>query len=98
MNANVKLMHQMNRLIEAIRRVDENSTITIPSYANINRMNTETLVKCRNNLIRTLIRIAPSYPIKDLNLGNLQEIRSSSYVTDIQSIKIPTKEETEEEP
>ncbi len=85
MNANVRLMHQMNHIIEAIRRVDPNSAITIPSYANINRMNTESLVKCRNMLLRQLARIAPSYPIKDLNLGNLQDISASSHASDLDS-------------
>lgn len=93
MNANIKLMHQMNHLIEAIRRVDPTAAITIPSYANINRMNTEALVKCRNKLLRHLARIAPSYPIKDLNLGNLQDISASSYSADIPIAEIPTKDE-----
>lgn len=93
MNANIKLMHQMNRLIEAIRREDPDATITIPSYANINRMNTEALVKCRNQLIRHLARIAPSYPVKDLNLGNINDFRSN--VNDIAIADMPTQEELE---
>lgn len=91
MSANVKLMKQINRLIEVIRREDENATISIPNYSNINTMNTETLIKVRTQLIRQLTCIAPSYPVKDLNLGNLQEIRSSSYTADRQLKDVDTQ-------
>ena len=81
MSTNVKLMKQINNLIEAIRREDPQSTMKIPDYTSINTMNTEALIKLRTHLIHYLARIAPSYPVKDLKLGNLQEIRSSSYAT-----------------
>lgn len=91
MSVNIKLMKQINSLIEAIRREDESSTIAIPNYGNINTANTESLIKLRTHLIRQLIRIAPSYPVKDLNLGNLQDIRGSSHSTDIPLADIPLK-------
>ena len=77
MSINIKLMRQINRLIEAIRREDPTSAMTIPNYGNINTMNRESLIKLRTNLIRQLMRIAPQYPVRDLNLGNLQEVRPS---------------------
>jgi hypothetical protein len=92
MSINVNLMQQINRLVEAIRREDEASAIIIPDYSSINTMNTETLIKVRTQLIRQLIRISPSYPVKDLNLGNLQSVRSSSYATDIPLAELPLKE------
>lgn len=95
MSANIQLMKQINNLIEAIRREDQQSTIRIPDYANINTMNTEALIKLRTRLIHCLARIAPSYPVKDLNLGNLQAIRSSSYSTYVPISEISLKE-TEE--
>ena len=95
MSANVKLMHQINHLIEAIRLADTASSIRIPDYSNINHMNTETLIKLRTRLIRHLMRIDPSYPVKNLNLGNLQEIRSSSYVSDKPLADMPLKKDLE---
>ena len=92
MSANIKLMKQINNLIEAIRREDTQSTIKIPDYTSINNMNTEALIRLRTQLIHHLARIAPSYPVKDLNLGNLQEIRSSSYATDVPTGELPLKE------
>lgn len=92
MSANIKLMKQINSLIEAIRREDTNSTMKIPDYTSINTMNTEALIKLRTHLIHSLARIAPSYPVKDLNLGNLQEIRSSSYSTYVPMSNLPLKE------
>ena len=93
MSTNVKLIQQINRLIEAIRRTDVTASIKIPDYGNINNMNTETLIKVRTQLIRHLMVIDPSYPVKDLNLGNLQAIRSSSYASDTPLSDMPTKKE-----
>ena len=85
-------MKQINNLIEAIRREDPHSTMKIPDYTSINNMNTEALIKLRTHLIHSLARIAPSYPVKDLSLGNLQEIRSSSYATYVPMGDLPLKE------
>ena len=91
MSVNIKLMKQINRLIEAIRREDEASVIAIPNYGNINTMNMESLIKLRTHLIRELTRIAPLYPVRDLNLGNLQDIRGSSYTTSTPLAELPLK-------